>query len=62
MHLDTVLTMVDVDAVTLYPAVIEGARTWSLRPGTEAGSVTISENSNGLVAALAAALGRAGIR
>src|SRR5579875_2781861 len=33
MHLDTVMTMVDRDAVTLFPEVVEGARVWSIRPG-----------------------------
>ena len=33
MHLDTVLTMCDRDLVTLFPQVINGARTWSIRPG-----------------------------
>ena len=33
MHLDTVMTMVDRDAVVMYPGVIEGARTWSITPG-----------------------------
>ena len=33
MHLDTVLTMIDLDAVTLFPDVVEGARVWTIRPG-----------------------------
>jgi len=33
MHLDTVMTMVDRDAILMYPGVIEGARTWSITPG-----------------------------
>ena len=32
MHLDTVLTMVDRDAVTLFPNVVDGARVWTIRP------------------------------
>jgi arginine deiminase len=35
MHLDTVMTMVDRDAVTLFPEVIDGARVWSIRPGDD---------------------------
>ena len=35
MHLDTVLTMIDRDAVTLFPDVVEGARVWTLRPGRQ---------------------------
>jgi arginine deiminase len=33
MHLDTVLTMVDRDAFTFYPAVAQAARAYRLRPG-----------------------------
>ena len=33
MHLDTVMTMVDRDAILMYPGVIDGARTWSITPG-----------------------------
>ena len=38
MHLDTVMTMVDRDAVTLFPEVVDGARVWSIRPGRDAGA------------------------
>ncbi|NOX62439.1 MAG: arginine deiminase [Chloroflexi bacterium] len=33
MHLDTVFTMLDRDAVTIYPKVVEKIRAFSLRPG-----------------------------
>jgi arginine deiminase len=33
MHLDTVMTMVDRDAILMYPGVVEGARTWSITTG-----------------------------
>ncbi len=33
MHLDTVFTMLDHDAVTIYPAVVENIRAYSMRPG-----------------------------
>src|SRR4029077_8887367 len=33
MHLDTVMTMVDYDAITAYPSVIEAARVWAIHPG-----------------------------
>ena len=33
MHLDTVITMCDRDLVTLFPEVVDGARTWAIRPG-----------------------------
>src|SRR5262245_12451133 len=32
MHLDTVITMCDRDLVTLFPQVINSARTWAIRP------------------------------
>jgi arginine deiminase len=35
MHLDTVMTMVDHDAVTLFPEVVAGARVWTVRPGDD---------------------------
>jgi len=37
MHLDTVMTMVDVDAVTVYPQVVDRIVTYSLRPSDRAG-------------------------
>jgi arginine deiminase len=33
MHLDTVMTMVDRDAVTVFPDVVDAARVWSITPG-----------------------------
>ena len=37
MHLDTVMTMVDRDAVTLYPTIVnDDVRIWALRPGDDA--------------------------
>jgi len=35
MHLDTVVTLLDRDAVTIYPQVVNRMRTFSLRPGTD---------------------------
>jgi arginine deiminase len=36
MHLDTVMTMVDRDAVTIYPAVVnDDVQIWALRPGDD---------------------------
>ncbi|MEV4420231.1 arginine deiminase, partial [Patulibacter sp. NPDC049589] len=49
MHLDTVLTMVDRDVVTLYPAVVnEGVRIWTLRPGGE-GELPVVEAYDGTI-------------
>jgi len=33
MHLDTVFSMLDVDAVTIYPKVVDNVRAYSMRPG-----------------------------
>ena len=50
MHLDTVLTMVDADAVTLYPAVVNDAvQIWALRPGEEEGGLPVVERFRGTV-------------
>ena len=39
MHLDTVMTMVDRDAVTLYPTIVnDDVRIWALRPGDDGGA------------------------
>ncbi|MDQ2895943.1 MAG: arginine deiminase [Actinomycetota bacterium] len=57
MHLDTVMTMVDRDAVTLFPEVVDGARVWAIRPG-EAPELPIVERFAGsVVKALESALG-----
>jgi len=48
MHLDTVLTMVDLDAVTLFPDVVDDARIWTLRPGDDP-EVPVAEPYDGSV-------------
>ncbi|GMQ94251.1 MAG: arginine deiminase [Acidimicrobiia bacterium] len=53
MHLDTVITMVDRDAVTAYGAVIDEARVWLIRQGDTPNDLAIEEQANGLVAAVA---------
>ena len=57
MHLDTVITMCDRDLVTLFPQVIGGARTWSIRPGESAQDLVIEELAGSLPEHMAAALG-----
>jgi len=57
MHLDTVITMCDRDLVTLFPDVVGGARTWSIRPRESAEDLAIEEFPGTLVEAMAAALG-----
>lgn len=55
MHLDTVLTMADVDTLVAFPGVMEDARAWVLRPG-DIGEVAIQPEADPL-AALSRALG-----
>jgi arginine deiminase len=57
MHLDTVMTMVDRDAVTLFPEVVDGARLWSIRPGTTPELPAVERFGGGVVDALEHALG-----
>ena len=57
MHLDTVLTMVDVDAVTLFPEVIGAARVWEVRPGDDPEMPKAEEFEGGVVEAMRIALG-----
>ncbi len=56
MHLDTVMTMIDRDAVTAYRAVVDDARVWCIRPGDSPDELVIDERPEGLVAAMADAL------
>jgi arginine deiminase len=55
MHLDTVFTMLDRDAVTLYPPVIGDMLVYSVRPGERTDSFEITEE-RGLLEAVADAL------
>jgi arginine deiminase len=57
MHLDTVMTMVDRDAVTLFPDVVDGARVWSIRPGDAPELPVVERFAGGVVHALEQALG-----
>ena len=61
MHLDTVMTMVDRDAVTLFPDVVGGARVWSVRPSDDPDLPVIEPFNGGVVDALKHALGLNGI-
>ncbi len=62
MHLDTVITMCDRDLVTLFPNVINGARTWTIRPGDTADDLVVEEWDGSLPAAMGAALGVSDMR
>ena len=57
MHLDTVITMCDRDLVTLFPQVINGARTWAIRPGASADDLVAEEQHGWLPEHMAKALG-----
>jgi len=57
MHLDTVITMCDRDLVTLFPQVVYGARTWSIRPGASPEELVTEEQQGTLPELMAKALG-----
>lgn len=57
MHMDTVMTMVDHEAVTMFPDVVKGARVWSIRPGEDPELPVIEPFGGGVVDAIKHALG-----
>jgi arginine deiminase len=56
MHLDTVFTMLDRDAVTAYPRVMNQVRAISLRPGAKDGEFAVTQEES-FFGAVADALG-----
>lgn len=63
MHLDTVFTFADRDVVTLYPRIMDGVHTFSLRPGSARFPVDITdEGSRAFTDVVAGALGLPGLR
>ncbi len=62
MHLDTVITMCDRDLVTMFPAVVNGARTWRIRAGDTPEELVAEEHHGSLVDAMAEALGVGALR
>jgi arginine deiminase len=56
MHLDTVFSFVDRDAVTLFPSIVDGMKVFSIRPGDREDHFEITEEA-GLLEAVADALG-----
>lgn len=46
MHLDTVFTFLDRDAVTTYPAVVDRITAFSLRPGSVEGTVDVTREKD----------------
>jgi arginine deiminase len=58
MHLDTVFTFADRDLVTLYPTIVDGIHTFSLRPGDKSPWVEVTdEGSRRFVDVVAESLG-----
>ncbi|MFE7482708.1 arginine deiminase [Streptomyces sp. NPDC057552] len=63
MHLDTVFTFADRDIVTLYPRIMDGVHTFSLRPSDRAPGIEITdEGSTPFTEVVARALGLARLR
>ncbi|HEX5820390.1 MAG TPA: arginine deiminase [Solirubrobacterales bacterium] len=62
MHLDTVVTMVDRDAITVFPDVVDGARLWSIRPGDDPELPIVEPFDGGVVDALKESLGLSDVR
>jgi arginine deiminase len=62
MHLDTVMTQVDRDAVTMFPDVVRDARVWEIRPGDDPELPVTEEVDGGVVAAMERGLGIDSIR
>jgi arginine deiminase len=42
MHLDTVMTMVDVDTFVTYPGLLDDLRAWTLMPGDADGEIVVT--------------------
>lgn len=63
MHLDTVFTFVDRDAVTLYPRIVDSIHTFSLRPTEKAPGVKVTDHgSRKFVDVVREALGLSSLR
>lgn len=61
MHVDTVFGLLDRDAVTLYPPVVDGMTVYSIRPGDHGDAFDITEEK-GLLDAVGDALGQKNLR
>lgn len=63
MHLDTVFTFADTDAVTLYPAIVDGINTINLFPSDKAPGLEVRDAGRGtFVTEVARALGLSKLR
>ena len=56
MHLDTVFTLLDRDKATAFPKVVEGIRSFSIRPGSKEGTLDVRPDKD-FLSAVADALG-----
>ncbi len=61
MHVDTVFSMLDRDAVTLYPPVVDAMTVYSIRPGDKGDTFDVTEEKD-LLSAVADALGQRELR
>jgi arginine deiminase len=61
MHLDTVFTMLDVDAVTVFPKVVDQIKAFTIRPGLNGADFHVTEESS-FLGAVAEALGQNKLR
>jgi arginine deiminase len=57
MHLDTVFTFCDRDLVSVYPAIVDQIKPFTLRPGDGPSGLEITEEKKPLVDVVASALG-----
>ncbi|MGL5420285.1 MAG: arginine deiminase [Plesiomonas shigelloides] len=62
MHLDTVFTFCDRDVVTLYPAIVNQIKTFSLRPSDGPSGMKLKRDKGTFVEAVAAALNLKNLR
>ncbi len=46
MHLDTVCTFLDRDAVTVYPKIVDATQAYSIRPGDKEGSLSVTPEAS----------------
>jgi arginine deiminase len=57
MHLDTVFTFADRDVVTIFPNIVDGIRTFSLRPSDKPPGLEVTEEAKSFVDVVAGSLG-----
>lgn len=62
MHLDTVMTFVDVDTVTVYPRIVDSVHPFVLRPGDDGDVVVSRDEGSSFLDVVAGAMGLDGLR